>query len=295
MILVHSSYKNAIKAVEAEFLNGVRKVHSKHWQGVDISNKPEMATFEKLHVSFAVRMNGYEHDLEAAASHIEPNLPWADDHFEERVCGQPINPGVQWKKWPYGQHAAKFLDENGKFNHNYMERYWPKQAGAVLGPTETAEQYAEEVNLFPPNFNYAMRATSPDQHRGIKYEYGDLSDVVTLLANDPYTRQAYLPVWFPEDTGGGDKRAPCTLGYHFIMRDNMLDITYYIRSCDMRRHMRDDIYLTHRLAVWMHKECMKFDPRWRDVELGQFNMHITSLHIFANDWQAMFPEYARPT
>jgi len=281
MIMLHNSYAHAIKAVEAEFLTGVKKVHSKHWQGIDISNKPEMATFEKLHVTFGVRMNGYEHDLEAAASHIKPNLPWADDHFEERVCGQPINPGVQWKKWPYGQHAAKFLDGQGKFNHNYMERYWPKTAGADVA-TETAEDY-ENLGIAGQNL------------KGIKYEYGDLADVVTLLANDPYTRQAYLPVWFPEDTGGGSKRAPCTLGYHFIMRENMLDITYYIRSCDMRRHFRDDIYLTHRLAVWMHRECMKIDPRWRDVELGTFNMHITSLHIFANDWQAMFPEYARPT
>jgi thymidylate synthase len=130
--------------------------------------------------------------------------------------------------------------------------------------------------------------------RGIKYEYGDLSDVVALLSSDPYTRQAYLPIWFPEDTGGGSKRAPCTLGYHFIMRENKLDITYYIRSCDMLRHFRDDIYLTHRLALWVITQCMARNPKWKEVEPGTFNMHITSLHIFANDWQSMFPQYTRP-
>lgn len=287
MIIVHQNYINALKSVEAQYLRGVKKVHSQHWQGVDISKKPEMATFEALHISFGVWMGGYASDLESIAHHIKPNLPWADDHFEERVCGQPINPGVQWKKWPYGQHAAKFLDADGKFNHNYMERYWPKVAGRGIfydGPTET------------PVANPLDRGDGKEvaTHKGIKYEYGDLADVVTLLANDPYTRQAYLPVWFPEDTGGGDKRAPCTLGYHFIMRDNQLDITYYIRSCDMLRHMRDDIYLTHRLALWMINECAKVNPKWQDVEPGTFNMHITSLHIFANDWQAMFPDYARP-
>lgn len=286
MLIVHSGYNSAIAAVEAEFLRNVRKVHSKHWQGIDISSKPEMATFEALHVSFAVRMNGYEHDLEAAATHIMPNLPWADDHFDERVCGQPINPGTQWKKWPYGQHAAKFL-ENGKFNHNYMERYWPKRAGAAE-PTLVPDDYANLLELD------SELTPVPGPHVGIKYEYGDLNDVVDLLVSDPYTRQAYLPIWFPEDTGGGSKRAPCTLGYHFIMRGDQLDITYYIRSCDMRRHMRDDIYLTHRLAVWVLQQCQQRDPKWREVEMGTFNMHITSLHIFANDWQAMFPDYARP-
>lgn len=279
----YQNYQQALKMVETEYLQKAKKVHSQHWQGIDISKKPEMATFEALHVSFAVWMGYYEFDRFQLGEDIKPNLPWAEDHFLERVNGWPINPGVQWKKWPYGQHAAKFL-ERGKFNHNYMERYWPKWANKVAfrGPTEVV-----------PEHPYAGDDLSTPHH-GIMYEYGDLADVVTLLANDPYTRQAYLPVWFPEDTGGGSKRAPCTLGYHFIMRGEELDITYYIRSCDMLRHFRDDIYLTHRLATWMIGECAKINPKWKEVSPGTFNMHITSLHIFANDWQQMFPEHNRP-
>lgn len=283
---IHFSFARALQELEARFIQGARKVHTKHWQGLDISKKPEMATYELLHPSFHVNTNGYDHDLEALAKDIKPNLPWADDHFLERVCGSPINPGLQWAKWPYGQHAAKFLDETGRFNHNYMERYWPKYAGMVTDST-----------TIPAEYKAAMAEQKPDATplAGIKYEYGDLGDLVDQLAQDPYTRQAYLPIFFPEDVGGGTKRAPCTLGYHFIMRGDRLDITYYIRSCDMLRHMRDDIYLTQRLLIWVLRECQRINPAaWSDVEVGTFNMHITSLHVFANDWRTMFPEYAPP-
>jgi hypothetical protein len=268
-----------------------RVVHTDHWQGSDIRNKPEMATHEIAHLSFAVDLQdclfaGLDEDrwLNALRIDIRPNLPWADDHFDERVCGVPINPGVQWAKWPYGHSAASFLDENGKFNHNYMERYWPKQAGRPRSATADAEDWETKfeleqqapVDLIMPN-------------SGINHGfYGDLADVVQLLARDPYTRQAYLPVWFPEDTGGGNKRAPCTLGYHFLMRENRLDIDYHIRSCDYVRHFRDDIYLTMRLAIWVLEECRKVDSRWKDVTIGKYLMHIGSLHLFRNDYQREF-------
>lgn len=285
MTYVHKDYARAIQSLMSQFAVNARPVHTQHWQGVDISSKPEMMTYEWLHPSFAVEMTGYDFDLEAMQRDIQANWPWCRDHFFERVCGWPINPGVQWKKWPYGHSAEKFL-ENGKFNHNYMERYWPKYAGHDK-PTYTAEDYQKIMLEGHPD--------KPLPHWGIKYEYGDLNDLVDLLAHDPLTRQAYLPIWFPEDTGGGSKRAPCTLGYHFIMRNGFLDITYYIRSCDFLRHFRDDVFLTHALAGWVWhqlRECG--DPVWKDVQLGRFTMHITSLHVFANDWRTMFPELDPP-
>jgi hypothetical protein len=274
-------FAEAIEQAEYWLHYRSRLVHSDHWQGSDIHNKPEMATHEVRHCSFMVDIGKSGFDLSSHAAAIGPNLPWADDHFEERVCGAPINPGIQWAKWPYGHSASKFLDERGMFNHNYMERYWPKIAGIFQEPTETA-----------PEFHGKVRQLSDYKiHRGIMYEYGDLSDVVDLLFRDPFTRQAYLPVWFPEDTGGGSKRAPCTLGYHFLLREGRLDIDYHIRSCDFLRHFRDDIYLTVRLALWMIEQCRAREEsggQWSKVTPGKFIMHIGSLHIFVNDFNQLF-------
>ena len=258
-------------------------VHSARWQGSDIASRPEMATHELTHTAFCVPLPHEDRDMYAAD--IRPNMPWAEDHFQERVCGAPINPGVEWQNWPYGKSAATFLDERGMFNHNYMERYWPKQAGKFSVPTKDVpdwEMVARDVWGDGPDNEW------PNPHRGIMYEYGDLGDVVQLLATDPYTRQAYLPVWFPEDTGGGSKRAPCTIGYHFLMRDGKLDINYHIRSCDFVRHFRDDLYLTVRLLLWMLNACRTCNPEWNDVTPGLFVMQIGSLHIFRNDYHMLY-------
>lgn len=257
-------------------------VQSKRWQGVEIANNPMMVQREMTHVHIDIPMYGEE--LELYAHDTGAELPWCDDHFEERVSGYPMNPGTEWQNWSQTKQSrtgvSGFLDERGKFNHNYMERYWPRFAGQVREPTESAQEWRRR-------FTEQNRSAGvpPEPNRGIMYEYGQLIDVVDLLADDPYTRQAYFPVWFPEDTGGGSKRAPCTIGYHFLMRDERLDITYHIRSCDLYKHFRNDVYLTIRLLLWVLDKVRKRKPEWNDVKPGRFIMQIGSLHLFKPDWE----------
>src|SRR5690606_16067856 len=119
--------------------------------------------------------------------------------------------------------------------------------------------------------------------KGIRGEYGDLRTLVDKLAWEPDTRQAYIPLYFPEDTGA-EGRMPCTLGYQFIMRKNELHVYYPLRSCDFVRHWADDCYLAVRLLLWILQECRKNNPAdWNDIVPGSYTMHCTSLHVFAND------------
>jgi len=250
-------------------LTKARIVDSGTWQSIPTAGKPEMITheLEDVVIDFPI----YTEELSWHRIQIGPNLPWADEHFErDRVCGEPLNPGLTWQDWPYANKANSFREElipggELQFNHTYAERYWPKHAG---------------------NTNRGRLPHLPGVGRpGIRYLYGDLNDVVDLLVANPGTRGAYLPVWFPEDTGivhGG--RTPCTLGYLFRMRNHQLSIAYYIRSCDFVRHYRDDVYLTVRLLLWVLQECRKKDMEfWKKVAPGNFLMHIGSLHVFVND------------
>lgn len=284
---IYTSFNEAITQASHHLQYRSKVVHSERWQGAEIANKPEMAMHEVTHCSFAVDLNGLfkGHKLpqvETLAKDIQPNLPWADDHFLERVSGAPMNPGKEWANWPYGKSAATFLDNNGQFNHNYMERYWPKDAGPHVAATEDALHWETE-------FHKHDCMLGPKQaNRGIRYQYGDLNDVLDLLRKDPLTRQAYLPIWFPEDTGGGAKRAPCTIGYHFTMREDRLDLSYHIRSCDFVRHFRDDLYLTARLQLWVIEQLRERDSRWNTVQAGKFIMQIGSLHCFRNDYQMLY-------
>lgn len=277
--------EKAIRDVFENFNWGASTFRPTRWQGLDVTTQPAALMREDLHVTMQAELSGWSgEDLAYYASAVKPNLPWADNHFEERVCGYPINPGTEWANWPFGVNAEKALDMHGQFNHNYMERYWPVRAGkAPAHPTRDVKEF----------FDLARHALLlDDTNRGIRHEYGDLGGLVRDLASEPDTRQAYLPVWFPEDTGDAHKgRKPCTLGYHFIMRNGKLDVTYYMRSCDLANHFRDDVYLTVRLLLWVLDQCrIQNAPAWRDVVPGKFTMHITSLHMFVNDFRKIYGE-----
>lgn len=215
--------------------------------------------------------------LDELRQHVMPNLPWADEHFDERVSRVPSNPGEAYKNWPWwrGQNDSS-MSAAGRFTHTYQERIWPREGGYINIPEHVKEQ---------------SKSRTPGR-RGIWYEYGDLDDVVNLLYGRPYTRQAYLPIFFPEDTGavhGG--RIPCTLGYQFLLRNNKFHCFYTIRSCDMVRHFRDDVYLAVRLAMWvlnqmLERELRTDDPqRWVDVDMGDFYFTAHSFHYHQGDEQ----------
>lgn len=281
--MMHGSFHSAIHNIKIGLKKRAVRVRTESWQGIPA--RPDMDTYELKHVFIQCEMP--QKDLLYYQQQIEPNLPWADDHFEqERVSGEPINPGKTWRQWPYAHSAEKFrtvcnwTTHEPQFNHSYAERYWPKLAG------QTPD------GRIGPNRHMLYDDHS---HKGIRYRFGDLADVVDQLAREPHTRQAILPVFFPEDTGavhGG--RVPCSLFYQFLVRpDNKsgqdkIDITYTIRSCDWTRHFRDDVYLTVRLLLWVLGELRKKDERWNEVVPGTFVMLITSLHVFVNDYIAEF-------
>ena len=221
------------------------------WQSLDISESSAHATYELLNVQF-------QYDMPitklGAQERIEPDLPWAERHFQERVGGRAINPGVEHENWPYHAGKVKLHQHGGKYDHNYMERFWP---------TDLKDGFS----VFPTKYWH-----------GYRFPVGDLSDVVEQLIADPGTRQAYLPVFFPEDTGATKgQRVPCTLGYHFIVRDGLLHCTYNLRSCEIYRHFTNDIYMAVRLAQWVA------DQLPGNIIAGKLTTNIVSLHGFVGD------------
>jgi hypothetical protein len=242
--------QQAIAHTLATFKNKAQLIKRDTWQALDVSNKPEMVTHELLSHSLIADMQG-RRSIPYFQEQIAPDLPWADDHFAERVSGEPLNPPPSEAWWPHAPQGNSAFKNDGIFSHTYPERFWPKP------------------------------------RQGIRYPYGDFSDFVNLLAREPMTRQAYFPIWFPEDTGNAARvRTPCTLGYHLLLTNEALDLTYFIRSCDLLRHFRNDIYLAIRFMIEV-LDRLKSQP-WSQVKPRTFRMHIGSLHCFRNDWGVLF-------
>ncbi len=202
---------------------------------------------------------------------VKPHLPWAEDQFQERISGKPLNPPPSHEWWPFNVKKNELHIKQGKFSHSYPERFWPKFASADENPDN--------------------RPTGEGgSNRGIRYRYGDFGDLIHLLKSRPYTRQAYLPIWFPEDTGGHHgERVPCTLGYHFLRRENQMKIVYFMRSCDFIRYFKDDVYMAGRL---LQEVCNSLELE--GVIPSQLVMYISSLHIFEADLSKLGKERTLP-
>lgn len=250
----------------AEALRNADIIETKRWQSTD-ANPNALRMREVLHVNFAVDIPDDPDQLDHM---VQPFQPWAEKHFQtERVSGHPINPGETFKEWRYP--ASAHTHKDFEFSHSYAERYWPKYAGCGNGGRVDEVRMANiAAGKLVPNF-------------GIRHSYGDLSDLVALLVDDLHTRQAYLPIFFPEDLTAARKREriPCTLGYHFIVRNNTMDVVYPMRSCDFVRHFCDDVYLTGRLLQWVVQKVN--ENAGTDVVPGKLFMRITSLHCFESD------------
>jgi hypothetical protein len=269
--VIAERFNEAIENAIATLLKEGEVVDAGRWQGYATEGRPDLVTREILDLRIDVPLDrGYPmNQLSGAlcdqlAHEIRPNRAWADEHFEERVGGKPLNPDPSHVRWPWwkGQDSVT-KDEGGKFTHTYSERFWPKGASGA---------------------SYSMK--------GIRYEYGDLDDVLTLLYDEPMTRQATFPIFFPEDTGavhGG--RIPCTLHYHFLRRNDQLHMWYPIRSCDAVRHFRDDLYMAARLQLWVLEQLRRRDNQWRDEGFTQWQsikpgmLHFTaySFHVHYGD------------
>src|ERR1041384_5480764 len=194
MRVYHFSEKNPIPTylMLVSDLMDTKPFQTGEWQAMDVSGSALHETHELEDVTLV---------WDQIPSHALDTIPgidfnWAREHFGERVSGEPLNPAPSHVRWPYAVRGNEDHTSDTKFDHTYPERFWPEWAG--------------DGGDRPANM-------------GIRFPYGDLRDVVGLLATKPLTRQAYLPVWFPEDTGATEgQRVPCTLGYHFMQRNNRL-------------------------------------------------------------------------
>lgn len=240
-------------------LNQGMEVQVGEWQSTKVEH--ELQTFIEL---FRINLEYFNWDTKDELQwDIKPDLPWAEDHFQERISGIPHNPPPSERYWPWRDKTKDNEDfKEGKvFSHTYPERYWPSRAYMWVN-----DVHFGRMKWYP---------------RGVRYDFGDFADVVNQLQENPLTRQAYLPVFFPEDTGNKNKvRVPCSLGYHFMVRGGRLHCDYYIRSCDLLRHFKNDLYMTARLQQYVLEHLQTFH---KDIGIGTLMMHITSLHAFKGD------------
>lgn len=104
---------------------------------------------------------------------------------------------------------------------------------------------------------------------------------VKLLKEDPDSRQA---IWqIPIMSHRQDKDTPCTSSIHFLLRDNKLYCTVYMRSCDIWFGMPNDVT---QFIMWQMMLAKALN-----VELGWYRHVFGSLHTYEENFIKDTEEY----
>lgn len=127
----------------------------------------------------------------------------------------------------------------------------------------------EENGLF--SYTYAARL-----------HWNRLLDIVKALRENSASRQCYVSVWdsHVDCSRLGYRRVPCSLGYHMMIRDDRMCMTYHMRSNDFATHWENDLWLALKLQTWFADQL--------EVPVGSLVHCVSSLHVYASEVAGVF-------
>lgn len=173
--------------------------------------------------------------------HLNPIQPWADAEWKERIEGGYYgNPVNPGDAWELRSDV------------------W--------------DQFRERDGQFAYSYSERLNAGGTNQ----------IKLAIKELKKHPNSRQVYIAIWDPmlDPIRRGVRRVPCSLGYSLLLRQNRLDITYTMRSCDWMTHYQNDLYLARKLQEFIADQV--------GVEAGHFTHIVNSLHIYKKDADGVF-------
>lgn len=161
----------------------------------------------------------------------------------------------------------------------WADKEWRERRCGIQGhPINPGEAWQDRIDIWGSflhdgefSYTYSDRLSSHDQ----------VQRVIRRLSEDRYSRQLYVSMWAPHDSIKlGIERVPCSLGWHFLYRNNQLNMTYFMRSCDFATHFQNDIYLSMKLLGYVAAGA--------GLTVGRFTQFMSSLHVYAKDVEDVF-------
>lgn len=108
-----------------------------------------------------------------------------------------------------------------------------------------------------------------------KYNFNQLEQIIELLKKDNYTRRAVLNISDPKINRIETKDMQCTIAIQFLLRNNKLEETVYMRSNDVYFGLPYDYIFFVSLGKYVAKQL--------NVELSLYTHHSTSMHMYLKD------------
>lgn len=108
-----------------------------------------------------------------------------------------------------------------------------------------------------------------------KYERDQLMEIYELLKKDSYSRRAILNISDALLHKQNTKDYQCTIALQFLIRDNKLNMTVFMRSNDIYFGLPYDSIYFMTIQDWLAKKL--------NVKIGSYTHHATSMHMYKSD------------
>lgn len=108
-----------------------------------------------------------------------------------------------------------------------------------------------------------------------KHGFNQLDKIIELLEKDPTSRRAVININVPNEHVIETKDEPCTVSIQFLLRNNKVHCTVYMRS--------NDIWFGFPYDIVFFTELQRIVAKNLDAELGIYTHLAGSLHMYDRD------------
>lgn len=191
---IYSNFKEAFSEIPRDLKEMGIKINTQTWQ--DKSRKEGYSTHELQNYIYTV--------TRPDVFRINPNQPWADHEFQERINQEcPVNPGEAWKFrrdiW------EDLLEPSGRFSYTYSERLFPQLKHIIHEIVEHPNSRQLYLGIWNPGIDFrrfgirrvpcSLGYYFQYRNRKLNITYLQRScDFTTHFENDVYLA-AMLQVW----------------------------------------------------------------------------------------------------
>ena len=148
--------------------------------------------------------------------------------------------------------------------------------------TPNIKQFSDDGKVFRGAYGPRLRSLSymdkwelKLSDTPIEYKIDQFQEVIHKLKTDKDSRQAIMTIFDPTKDYVKTKDVPCTVMFHFMIRDNKLNMNVYMRS--------NDAMLGHVIDVFSFTMIQELIANELNCELGEYNHIAGSFHLYEKD------------
>jgi len=150
-----------------------------------------------------------------------------------------------------------------------------------------AKDYSDDGNTWRAGYGKRLRRWQLDSGDpifggSILDEYDQLSVAIKKLQINPYTRQAVMSIWRPDEDNKSSLDIPCNNWLHFILRD--FGITRFAFLLVAQRSA-DIFWGWSNINAFEWSILLQMMAFWTNSEVGKIDWLVTSMHMYEHHYE----------